>query len=227
MASVESILKMLGAETDPKNLEGMRRYGININNRLGASVPAMRKLAKELGKNHALALELWATGFEDARILAGMVDDPAKVTEKQMDDWVRDFDSWDVCDQVCMNLFDKTPFAAKKIREWSLRDEEYVKRAAFTLLACVAWHDKKMKDEQLIEFFPIIKGGASDDRNYVKKAVSWALRHIGKRNLNLNKAAIALAKEIQQTDSKPARWVANGALKELESQAVQKRLRAK
>ena len=153
-----------------------------------------------------------------------MIDEVEKVTEKQMDSWIKDFDSWDVCDQVCMNLFDKTPFAFKKAVEWTKRDKEFEKRAGFALMACLAWHDKGSPDNKFIKFFPAIKKESPDERNYVKKATNWALRQIGKRNLSLNKAAIKTAKEIQKIDSKAAKWVAADALRELTSKAVQKRL---
>jgi 3-methyladenine DNA glycosylase AlkD len=153
-----------------------------------------------------------------------MIDDSKAVTEEQMEAWVKDFDSWDVCDQVCMNLFDKVPLAWKKVRDWSQREEEFVKRAAFALIACLAWHDKKSEDKKFTELLPVIVGGATDERNYVKKAVNWALRHIGKRNLSLNKAALDTAKEIQKIDSKAARWIAADAIRELNSEAVQRRL---
>jgi len=224
MTSVKEVLEKLKARARPDQLEGMARFAIVGKGRLGVSVPEMRRLAKEIGKDHELALELWKTGIPDARILAGMVGEPDKLTEKQMDDWVLDFDSWDVCDQVCMNLFEKTPLAVKKIHDWSLRDEEFVKRTAYALIACLAWHDKKAEDEKFIALFPVIKQGATDERNFVKKAVNWALRNIGKRNPSLNKAAIKLAKEIRQMDSKAARWIAANAIRELESDAVQKRL---
>jgi len=224
MVSAEEVLKRLKEEANPANLEGMSRYGMAVEKRFGASVPTMRKIAKELGKNHALALKLWNTGFAEAKIVAAMVDEPEKVTEQQMDEWALGIDSWDVCDQVCMNLFEKTPLAWKKIREWSGREEEYVKRAAYALLACIAWHDKRVPDQSFIDLFPTIKSGASDERNYVKKAVNWALRNIGKRNANLNKAALALAEEIQQMPYKAAKWIAADAIRELRSEAVQKRL---
>nr|NIS71377.1 DNA alkylation repair protein [Pseudomonadota bacterium] len=163
--------------------------------------------------------------IQEARILAAMIDRPEEVTEQQMEEWVKDINSWDVCDQVCMNLFERTPFARKKISEWSRREEEFVKRTAFSLIACLAWHDKKAPDQDFIELLPIIKSGATDERNFVKKAVNWALRNIGKRNPGLNRAAIKAAKDIQKMDSKTARWVASGAIRELESEAVQKRLR--
>lgn len=227
MASVEEILQRLNARARPDQLEGMARFAIVGKGRLGVSVPEMRKLAKEIGKDHALALELWKTGIPDARIVAGMVGEPDKLTAQQMEDWVRDFDSWDVCDQVCMNLFEKTPLAVKKIHDWSKREEEFVKRTAFALIACLAWHDKEAEDDKFTGLFPVIKHGATDERNFVKKAVNWALRNIGKRNPSLNKAAISLAKEIRRMDSKAARWIANDAIRELESDAVQQRLRKK
>jgi len=225
MASVEEVLKRLKAKARPDQLEGMARYGMVAERRLGVSVPDMRKIAKELGRDHKLALELWKKGIPEARILAAMIDEPEKLTEKQMEDWVKDINSWDVCDQVCANLFEKNAFAWKKILDWSEREEEFVKRTAFALIACLAWHDKGAEDEKFIKLFPVIRRGATDERNFVKKAVNWALRNIGKRNPNLNKAAIKAAKEIQRIDSKASRWIASDAIRELESESVQRRLR--
>ncbi len=225
LASVKDVLDKLRSKARPDQLAGMARYGISIERRLGVSVPDMRKLAKEMGQDHNLALELWKTGIAEARMVAAMVDDPAKLTEEQMEDWVKDFNSWDVCDQVCMNLFERNQLAWKKIIDWSAREEEFVKRAAFSLIACLAWHDKKASDEKFIELFPVIVRGATDERNFVKKAVNWALRNIGKRNLNLNEAAIGAAKEIGRLDSRAARWVASDTIRELSSEAVQTRLR--
>jgi 3-methyladenine DNA glycosylase AlkD len=224
MRSAKEILDILRSKAKPDQLEGMSRYGMAVEHRLGVSVPEMRKLAKELGKDHKLALELWKTGIAEARILASMVEDPAQLTEEQMDDWVKEFNSWDVCDQVCMNLFDRTPLAWKKVRDWSVQEEEFVRRAAFSLIACLAWHDKEAKDQKLIELLPVIVRASTDERNFVKKAVNWALRHIGKRNIHLNKAAIDAAREIQRFDSKAARWIASDAIRELESEAIQKRI---
>ena len=225
MSDIEDVMQKLRRKAKPDQLQGMAKYGMAIEKRLGLSIPELRKLAKEIGKNHDLALELWKTEIDEARILAAMIDDPLKLTEAQMEDWVKDINSWDVCDQVCMNLFEKSPLAWKKIHDWSNREEEFVKRTAFSLLACLAWHDKKAKDEQFTAFFPLIKQGATDERNFVKKAVNWALRNIGKRNQNLNKAVIDAAREIRQLDSKAARWIATDAIKELESEAVQRRLK--
>jgi 3-methyladenine DNA glycosylase AlkD len=182
-------------------------------------------MAKQIGRNHLLAQRLWNSGVHEARILAGMIDLPEEVTEKQMEKWARDFDSWDVCDQVCSNLFDKTKFAHKKAIIWSKRREEFVKRAGFVLMATLAVHDKESGDKQFLKFLPIIKREARDERNFVKKAVNWALRQIGKRNLALNRMAIKTAKEIQGIDSKAAKWIASDAIRELTSEAVQKRLR--
>src|SRR4030042_2743807 len=213
----KEMIGRLESKAKPDHLEGMARFGMVIEKRLGISIPELRKLAKEMGKNHDLALELWKTGIAEARILAAMIDDPQKVTEGQMEDWVKDINSWDVCDQVCMNLFDKSPLAWKKIHDWSDREEEFVKRTALSLIACVAWHDKKAGDEKFIELLPLIKREAIDERNFVKKDVNWALRHIGKRNKTLNKAALDTAREIRQLNSKAARWIASDAIRELES----------
>ncbi|HEX7456396.1 MAG TPA: DNA alkylation repair protein [Candidatus Nanoarchaeia archaeon] len=221
----EETLKKLKSLGNPKNVEGMARFGINPENTYGVSIPNLRKLAKEIGKNHGLAQKLWDSGIHEAKILAGMVDDPKQVTKGQMDAWAADFDSWDVCDQGCMNLFDKTTVAYEKAIEWSKKDREFEKRAGFALMACLAWHDKESADSKFMKFSPLIKNGSTDERNFVKKAVNWALRQIGKRNKNLNKAAIEIAKEIQKLDSKPAKWIASDALRELQSSSVQKRLR--
>jgi 3-methyladenine DNA glycosylase AlkD len=225
MASVKDVLDKLQSKAKPEQLKGMAKYGMTVEQRLGVSVPDMRKLAKEIGRDHKLALDLWRTGIAEARIVAGMVDDPDKLTEEQMEDWVKGINSWDVCDQVCMNLFEKNQLAWKKIVDWSEWEEEFVKRTAFSLIACLAWHDKKASDEKFIELLPLIIRGATDERNFVKKAVNWALRNIGKRNLNLNEASINTAKEIQRLDSKAARWVAADAIRELESESIQKRLK--
>lgn len=211
------VLACLRAMGNRANVAGMARFGINPANTLGVSIPALRKLAKELGHDRTLAQGLWASGVHEARILAAFLDDPKLVTEAQMDAWACEFDSWDVCDQVCCNLFNRTPFAYRKAAEWSGREEEFVKRAGFALMAALAWHDKLAGDDALAAFLPLILLGATDERKYVKKAVNWALRQIGKRNPALNQAAIQSAQAIQTIDSPAARWVANDALKELEN----------
>ena len=219
------ILKKLKSLSDPKNVAGMVKFGINPKNTLGVSVPNLRNLAKKIGKDHKLSQKLWSSKIHEARILASMIDDPKLVTEKQMDRWIKDFDSWDVCDQTCMNLFDKTSIAFKKAKEWTKSSKEFIKRAGFALMACLAWHDKTSSDKEFIKFFPFIKKEATDERNFVKKSVNWALRQIGKRNLNLNKLAIKTAKEVQKIDSKAAKWIATDAIKELESAAVKKKIK--
>ena len=219
------ILKKLKSLSNPKNVEGMARFGINPKNTFGVSIPNLRNLAKQIGKNHDLAQQLWSSGIHEARILAGLIDNAKDVTEEQMEKWVKDFDSWDVCDQVCMNLFDKTSFAYSKAEEWSKRKEEFVKRAGFALMASLSVHDKKAKDEIFLKFLPLIKKESTDERNFVRKAVNWALRQIGKRNKNLNKSAIQTSKEIQKINSKSAKWIASDAIKELTSKSIQKRLK--
>jgi len=221
----KDILRKLKGLADPKVVERMAKFGITSKKIYGVSIPNLRKMAKETGTNHQLALELWDQGIRETRILASMVDDPALVIERQIEKWVKDFDSWEVCDQCCMNLFWQTPLAFKKAINWASRKEEFVKRAGFALMAVLAWKDKEAKNKDFTKFFPVVKKESLDERNFVKKAVNWALRQIGKRNSYLNKKAIGLAKEIQKIDSKTARWIASDAIKELKSEAIQKRLR--
>jgi 3-methyladenine DNA glycosylase AlkD len=228
--SIDGVLRELRDRARPDKLEGMARFGIRRlgltgENRLGVSVPDLRRIAKETGKDHGLALALWGTGIPDAMILASMVDRPEDVGETQMERWARDFASWDVCDQVCMNLFEKAPSAQEKIFDWAERSEEFVRRAAFALIACLAWHDKTATDDRFTRFFPLIAKCATDERNYVRKAVSWALRNIGKRSPGLNAAAVETARAIARLESKAARWVASDALRELEGEAVKRRLK--
>ncbi len=222
--NLNQIIKKLKANSSKKNLEGMARFGISTNNTLGVSIPVVRKMAKEIGKDHGLALQLWDSGIHEARILASLVDEPGKVSEKQFEKWAADFDSWDVCDQCCGNLLDKTSFAWKKAVELTSREEEFVKRTGFVLMATLSVHDKEASDKKFERFFPLIKKHATDERNFVKKAVNWALRQIGKRNIALNKRAISTAKEIVEIDSRAVRWIAADALRELHGEAVQKRL---
>ena len=223
-ARAEDIIARIKSLANSKNVEGMARFGINPTNTYGVSIPILRKMAREIGKDHELALELWETGIHEARMLACFIDRPDMVTEEQLESWVKNFDSWDVCDQCCGNLFDRTGFAHKKAVEWCVREEEFVRRAGFVLMACLAVHDKKAGDQAFIEFLPLIKTHSRDERNYVKKAVNWALRQIGKRNQNLNEVAIKTAEEIRQMDSRSARWIASDALRELTGDAVQKKL---
>lgn len=220
----EEILDELTSCGDQKAVEGMARYGINPACALGVSIPKLRKVAKKIGKDHELAERLWQSGIHEARILASMVEDPGDLTEEQMERWVADFNSWDLCDQCGNNLFRRTRFAHAKAMGWSSRDDEFVKRAGFTLMACLAVHDKGAGDQEFLKFLPVIERESGDPRNFVKKAVNWALRQIGKRNGSLNRHAVAVAQALQKSDSKSARWIASDALRELTSEAVAGRL---
>jgi len=222
---LNKILEKLKSLSNPIAIEGMAKFGITPKKTYGVSIPLLRKMAKGIGKDHKLALQLWDIDIRETRILASMIDEPDLVTEEQMERWVKDFDCWEVCDQVCQNLFTYTRFAYKKVVEWSKRDEEFVKRAGFALMAWLAFKDKKADDVKFEKFFPIIKKESTDERNYVKKAVNWALRQIGKRNMNLNRKAIEVAKEIQKINSKTAKWIARDAIRELTSEKIQERLK--
>jgi 3-methyladenine DNA glycosylase AlkD len=221
----DEVISKLRTYHNPKNVEGMAHFGINPANTLGVSVPTLRAMAREIGTNHNLAQRLWDSGIHEARILTTMIDDPEKVTPRQMDKWVKDFDSWDVCDQCCSNLFDKTKWATQKAIQWASSREEFVKRAGFVLMATLAVHDKKAINAQFQRYLPIIKRESTDERNFVKKAVNWALRQIGKRNLALNRYAIEAARQIERKDSATARWIAKDALRELKSQSVRSRFK--
>jgi len=221
----EDVMKKLNLMKNPKNVEGMAKYGIKPENNLGISVTTIRNFAKVIGKNHELALKLWDSEIRDARMVAACIDDPKQVTKDQMEKWLKDFNSWDLCDHTCGHLFDKTPYAYEKAREWTKRTEEFQKRAGFALIAWLSVHDKKKDDLIFEQFFPLIIKQSTDDRNYVKKAVNWALRNIGKKNHNLNKKAIEVAKIIQKIDSKSAKWIAADAIRELTSEKIQERLK--
>ena len=221
----EQVLTRLKRLANSENVAGMARFGINSKGTLGISIPTLRRLAREIGRDHELALRLWKSGFHEARILAGFVADPAKLTEALAEQWVNGFDSWDVCDQVAA-LLEHVPFARKKIRQWAASDREFVKRAAFAMIAGLAVHDKAAADAQFEPFLRLIRRASTDNRNFVKKAVNWALRSIGKRNRRLNLRAVAVTKEIARMDSNAARWIAADALRELRSAAVRRRLQA-
>lgn len=215
----------LKKHSSSEDKEGMASFGINPKYALGVRVPVLRELAKKIKKDHKLAQELWKSKMHEVRILASMIDSPEKVTEAQTERWVKEFNSWDLCDQCCLNLFCKLPFAWKKTVAWAEKKEEFVRRAGFALMACLAWQDKRAKDKDFEKFFPIIKKYSIDERNFVRKAVNWALRQIGKRSIALNKKAIRTAKEIQKIDSKTAKWIAKDALRELTDPKTQKRIK--
>ena len=224
---VESALTWLKRHATRHTLEGMARYAIPSDNALGVSVADIRLLAKRLGKNHELAAALWKTGVYEARMLTSFVDEPSRVTSAQMDRWCRDFDSWGICDTLCFHLFDRTPFAWKKARQWSASPREFVKRAGFALMASLVVHDKAAPGPRFLDFLPLIEQGAHDERNFVKKAVNWALRCIGKRDPALNAAAIAVAKRLAQSEEASCRWVGKDALRELAGPKVRSRLARK
>lgn len=223
----DEIIRQIKARKDPEAIAGMARYGIAPEGNYGVCMPVLTDISKRVGKDHALAGRLWSSGIRDARIVAFMIDDPKLVTEEQMDRWVKDFRSWDICDGCCLHLFADAPSAAKKAVQWSKSEGEYVKRAGYVMMAVIAVHDKKSGDDLFRSFLPLIVRGSTDERNYVKKAVNWALRQVGKRNLRLNREAIAASERIQRLDSKAARWIASDALRELKSEKVQERLRKK
>ncbi|HVN48094.1 MAG TPA: DNA alkylation repair protein [Bacteroidota bacterium] len=219
-----AVLTQLFAHANPKNVEGMARFGIVSKNILGLTTPFLRSLAKIHNGNHPMAIELWNSGVYEARALAAMIGDPKQLTQMQMNAWVKEFDNWAICDGVCIHLFRKTPYAHKAAKQWCKRKEEFVRRAGFTMMATLAVHDKTASDHVFQQYLAIVKKYSTDERNGVKKAVNWALRQIGKRNLPLNAVAIATAEEIRRIDSPAARWIAADALRELRGDAVQKRL---
>jgi 3-methyladenine DNA glycosylase AlkD len=223
--SASDVLARLRALADPSYAAGAAHFGIVAEGRYGLSVPLMRKLAKEIGRNHALALELWATGQPEARHIACMIAEPAKLTSAQADRWARDLNSWDITDNFAYDLISRTEMRWTKPAVWARSKHEYTRRAAFAVIAGNAVHDKAAPDSAFAPMLALIREYATDDRNFVKKAVNWALRQIGKRNLKLNGAAVATAKQIQRVDSRTARWVAADALRELQSEAVHSRLR--
>ena len=223
----DEILDRLRAGRDDAAVAGMARYGIVGAEVFGVKVPVLRAMAKEAGRDHALALRLWAYPSRETRVLATMVDRPQWVDEAQMEQWAADFDSWEVCDQACGNLFAHTPFAYAKAMAWSARPEEFVKRAGFVLMADLAHRGQKTSDAALLACLPIIEREAADGRNFVKKAANWALRDIGKRNAALNAQAIATAERLIAQPSAAARWNGRDARRELTSEAVQTRLAAR
>ena len=213
---IKELIAILKKHSNLKNVAGMARFGINPKNTLGISIPFLRALAKQIGKDHALAQQLWQTKIHEARLLAGFIDDPKLVSVKQMDSWVKDFDSWDICDQVCSNLFDQTPFAHQKAVQWARRREEFVRRAGFVLMAALSVHDKQAPDSRFLKFFPLIEKYSTDERNFVRKAVNWALRQMGKRrNSQLKKPALALAAKLAKSELSSARWIGKDAYREL------------
>jgi 3-methyladenine DNA glycosylase AlkD len=221
---VDDVLTWLERRGTKKNRDGMARYAIKADKAFGVSMTTMRQLAKQLGRDHELALALWDTGWYEARMLTSFVGEPARVTPAQMNRWAKDFDNWAICDTLCFHLFDRTPHAWKKVEEWSTRREEFVKRAAFALLASLALHDKRAADEPFLNSLPLIERAAVDERNFVKKAVSWALRGIGTRNRALHAAALAAAQRLIERNEGASRWVGRDTARDLQRPVVQRRI---
>ncbi len=223
-ARVAAVLAALERHANPRNVEGMARYGIRPAKAYGVPGPTLYLIARDAGRSHELAARLWETGIMEARAIAALVDEPRLVDNRQMETWAGAFDSWAICDHVCGKLFDRTPRAWQKARAWTRRKPELVKRAGFALIAWLAVHDKAAPDEKFLALLPSIERGASDDRHMVKKAVNWALRQIGKRNVALNREAIACAERVRRQGSSSARWIAADALRELRAPALRGRL---
>jgi 3-methyladenine DNA glycosylase AlkD len=223
----DSVLTELRALGSPEGRAGMARFGINTEKAFGVSMTAMRPLQLKYRRRHDLAAALWATGWHEARILAALIDDPRLVTRKQMDAWAADFDSWDLCDQACMKLFAKTPFVEAKVAKWANDKREFVRRAAFATVAGYAVSAKTASDSEFIPFLSLIEKYAMDERNFVRKAVDWALRQIGKRSPTLHRPALALARRLAASDDRTARWIGKDAVRELTDPAQLARLKAR
>ncbi len=226
-ADADAVVAEIRAFGSEKNRIGMARYGINVSRAFGVSMASLAPIARRHRRDHALALALWATGYHEARVLAAMIEDPKSVTPDQMDRWVADFDSWDICDQACMKVFARTPHVADKVRQWSEDEREFVRRAAFALIAGYTVQAKAAPDVVFLDFLPIIDRKGDDPRNLVKKAVNWALRQIGKRSLALHGPALALALEMARSDDASRRWIGRDAAKELSDPARIDRLAAR
>ena len=227
----KDVIRDLGLLGSPDNVAGMARFGIVTKKAFGVPAAELKRIAegvkKDVEDRHEFARRLWETGIHEARIVAYLIDDPKRVTQEQMDAWATDFDNWAITDGTCGHLFCRTPLAYKKLHEWSRRDEEFVKRAGIVLIAWLAVHDKKAVDERIADLLPILEEHAGDDRNFIKKAVNWSLRQVGKRSLTLNELAIDTAYRIRAQGTSPARWIASDALRELTAEKTLERLRAK
>jgi len=226
-SQARDVIALLKRRGTRKGRDGMARYGLPSDKAFGVSVGEIQRIAKHLGRNHDLAEALWETGWYEARMVAAFLDEPGRVTPAQMDRWCKDFDNWGICDTVCFHLFDRTPHAWRKVAAWSRRRDEFGKRAAFALLACLALHDKTAPDAPFLKSLPLIERAATDDRNFVKKGVSWALRLIGRRNLALHAAAVEVATRLAASPDATARWIGKDAVRELRSPAVVRRLKAR
>jgi 3-methyladenine DNA glycosylase AlkD len=225
-AQVKAVLAELKRLGTKSTRDGMTRYGMPTDKAFGVPVNAIQRLARSIGPNHALALALWDTGWYEARMVAAYVGEPARLTPAQMDRWCREFDNWGICDTVCFVLFDRTPHAWSRIPKWARQKDEFVRRGGFVLMACLALHDKAADDKSFTTLLPLIERGATDERNFVKKGVSWALRAVGRRSTTLHNEALAVSRRLGDSSSAAARWVGKDALRELTSPAVARRLSA-
>jgi 3-methyladenine DNA glycosylase AlkD len=223
-ANAKEVLAWLERVGTRRTVEGMARYGLPSDRAFGVTVGAMRAIAKRIGKDHAMAAALWKSGWYEARMMASLVDDPALVTGRQMEAWAADFADWGICDTACFHLFSRTPHGWEKARRWSKSPREFVKRGGFALMASLVLRDREASDAQFLALLPLIETGARDERNLVKKGVSWALRTIGKKNAVLNKAAVAVSRRLAADEEAAPRWVGKDALRELAGSAVQGRL---
>ncbi len=221
----EEVIEFFEKNFDENNLKTMKRLKAGSAKTYGIKMPVLRKLAKEIGTDHELAIKLWSHGYHDSRLLATLIEDPSEVSEEQLETWVHDFDSWDIVDQACINILYYMSSAIAKIPVWAESEEEFIKRTAFSLIAVIAVHDKKSENEYFEKFFQLIIDGSDDNRNFVKKAVNWALRSIGKKNKFLNKRALEVSNEILAIDCKSCKWIAKNAIKELESEKVQNKIK--
>ena len=217
----------LKAHGNAKFRDGLARYGLPTEKAFGVSVATIKQYAKALGRDHDLAMALWQTGWTDARMLAALVGEPHRVTAAEMDAWCRDFDSWGIVDTVCFALWDQSPLAWKKAKQWAKRKPEFEKRAGFVLMACLAAHDKAAEDAGFLGFLPLIEEGAGDERNFVKKGVSWALRHIGHRNAKLHAAAVKASRRLAAANDSTRRWVGKDALRDLLRPPVLRKVKAR
>ncbi len=222
--NVDEVLTWLKKKGTQRTVDGMARYGIQAERAFGVTVGALQVFRKRIGKDHELSQALWASGWYEARLLAAFVGDPKRVTRRQMNAWAASFENWADCDTVCFHLFDRTPYAFEKARQWASSPREFVKRAAFALMASLTVHDKSATDDRFLDFLPLIETGARDERNFVKKAVNWALRSVGKRRPALNAAAVDVAERLAMSEEAACRWVGKNALRELTSPKVQSRL---
>jgi len=222
--TVQEVLSSLRSKGSKKNVEGMARYGIVSPKAFGVSAGNLKSIARRIGKDHALALKLWKSGWYDARALCAFIADPKKVTPALMNRWAKDFDNWAITDGLCIHVFRRTPHAHAMVKAWTGRKREFEKRAGFSMIATLAVHDKDAPDKTFVSYLRVIEKHSTDHRNGVKKAVNWALRQIGKRNASLYKRAVVVAERLEKSTDPTARWVAKDALREFRNLKIMARV---